>query len=181
MTNMTWPLKKENISFNNTTSFLSSYKHNIEIPIHNHPGSFGFIRKNHIHEGIDLYAEEGDEVFCIFSGVVVNILPFTGTIAGSSWWNNTYCVLIESENEVLNYGEIIPSNQLSIGQNVCSGDSIGFITPVLIKNKGRPMNMLHLECYDKGTKEPIKEWSLNTPKPSHLKDPTTIIKKLSNM
>lgn len=174
-----FPLKKEHISINRSKDeYLSIYKNNTEIPMDEHPGSFGFKRKNHIHEGIDLYAEDGDSVYAIEDGIIVNIVPFTGVIADSPWWNDTYSIMIEHKDVTINYGEITPNQKLNIGENVKAGDIIGKIKTVLIKNKGRPMSMLHLEMYTKGTIEPLKEWTINKEKPDNLLNPTEFIKSL---
>lgn len=174
-----FPLKKENISINRESdTFLSNYKYATEIPVYPHPGSFGFKRKNHIHEGIDLYAENGDEVYSIEEGIVTNIIAFTGEIADSPWWNNTYSVMIKHKDFSINYGEIIPLFNLKLGNKVKAGELIGHVKTVLKINKGRPMSMLHLEMYEKETVKPIKEWSLNKDKPKELLDPTDYIKSI---
>lgn len=171
-----FPLNKENISINRDYDyFMSSYKNNTEIPVGEHPGSFGYIRKNHIHEGIDLYAESGDPVYSIEDGVIISIVKFTGEIAGSPWWNNTYSVMIKHRKFTINYGEIIPNESLKVGDIVNAGDLIGNVETVLLIDKGRPMSMLHLEMYTNGTLKPIKEWSLNKIKPEELLDPTDYI------
>lgn len=174
-----FPLKKEHISINRESdTFLSNYKYSTEIPVYPHPGSFGFKRKNHIHEGIDLYAENGDEVYSIEEGIVTNIIAFTGEIAASPWWNNTYSVMIKHKDFSINYGEIIPLDSLKVGDKVRTGELIGHVKTVLKINKGRPMSMLHLEMYEKETLEPIKEWGLNKDKPKELLDPTEYIKSI---
>lgn len=172
------PLNKV-FEINNDCNFLlSSYKTTTEIPVGKHLGAFGAVRKNHIHEGVDLYCEEGDAVFSMFRGTVVNILPFTGTIAGSPWWNNTYCVLVDHGDFVLNYGEIIPARNIKIGDFVESGAVIGFVEKVLKKDKGRPTSMLHLEKYVAGTTNVVYNkgvWELGDRKPEGLLDPTDIL------
>lgn len=174
-----FPLQKENICINRSEdTFFLDYKHVTEIPVYPHPGSFGYIRKNHIHEGIDLYSENGDNVYSVEEGVVVNIIPFTGVIADSPWWNDTYSIMVEHKNFVINYGEVIPEKNIKVGDRVKAGDVIGKVMTVLLKDKGRPMSMLHLEMYKKGTIEPIKEWSLGQQQPEHLIDPTDYIKSL---
>lgn len=171
-----FPLKKHNITINDSnTSFLLSYKHTTEIPVAPHPGSFGYVRKNHIHEGVDLYANDGDEVIAIEDGVIVNLVAFTGSIANSPWWNDTYSIMVQHKNYTLNYGELIPIETLVIGSQIKAGQIIGHIKTVLLKDKGRPMAMLHLEMYTKETLEPIKEWSLNQQKPHYLLDPTKLL------
>lgn len=171
-----FPLDKPDITINDSnTDFSYNYSSKTEIPKPPHPGSFGYVRKNHIHEGIDLYANNGDNVYAIEDGVVTAIIPFTGEIAESPWWNNTYSILINHRTYALNYGELIPQKNLKVGDYVKAGDIIGNIRTVLKKDKGRPMSMLHLEMYTVGTQEPIKEWSLNTPKPEQLIDPTDLL------
>ena len=171
-----FPLKKFKITTNNTPDeFLTSYVDETEIPLPPHPGSFGYVRKNHIHEGVDLYAEEGDPVFAIEEGFIITIKAFTGSMADSPWWNDTYSILIEHRKHVINYGEITPLPELVVGSFVKAGDLIGNIKTVLKKDKGRPMSMLHLEMYKKGTLEPIKEWSLDQEQPECLLDPTHLL------
>ena len=110
-----FPLKKENILLNSTeTEFLDKYQKATEIPILPHPGAFGKKRKNHQHEGIDLYCEKGDEVLAIEDGVVIKIKKFTGEHVGSNWWNNSWCVLVEGVTGVFNYGEIIPNKEIKV-------------------------------------------------------------------
>lgn len=177
-----FPLKKQNITLTKSeTEFLKDYSNSTEIPLNPHPGSFSQKRKNHIHEGIDLYCQKGDEVIAIEDGTIVKIKPFTGTLINSPWWNNTWCILIEGKMGVFNYGEIIPEEGLKEGMAIKKGGIIGKVETVLKNDKGRPMNMLHLEMYKHGTKDAILEWSLNQPKPENLLDPTKILIDLANI
>jgi murein DD-endopeptidase MepM/ murein hydrolase activator NlpD len=172
----TFPLNKQQILMNNsTTEFLDNYTYYTEIPLLPHPGAFSAVRKNHIHEGIDLYCNHGDDVLAIEEGIVVNIFAFTGKQCGSPWWNDTWAVMIEGRSGVFNYGEIKPNENLKIGNHIQEGQKIGQVVQVLTKDKGRPMNMLHLELYQHGTKQAITEWSLNTDKANELVDPTAIL------
>lgn len=179
-----FPLKKPIIYLNHNDVSISSFKDIAEIPVGiNHPGSFGFVRKNHIHEGIDIYCELGDEVFSMEDGEIVKIIPFTGEIAGSPWWNNTYSILIKHQNYFINYGELIPHKDLFVGQKISKGHILGHITPVLRKDKGRPMNMLHLEAYILNSPlnhTPINIWDLTKKKPNHLLNPLFILEKYIN-
>lgn len=178
---MKFPLNKKVVYTNNSeTDFLSSYKDETEIPLLPHPGAFGKKRKHHQHEGVDLYATSGEPVFCIVEGTIIDIFPFTGEIADSPWWNNTYGVLIESEDFVLNYGEIIPSEDIYIGKKIETNDIVGYIEPVLKKDKGRPMAMLHLEMYSKGTTKALESWELNEEQPKELLDPTSLLLEIIN-
>ena len=74
----------------------------------------------------------GGEVECVERGC------YNWEIANSPWWNNTYCMLVRCENFVFNYGEIIPSQYVNVGDMVEEGDVLGWVVPVLKKNKGRP-------------------------------------------
>ena len=177
-----FPLAKNNIKINKSeTHFLSSYEHETEIPELPHPGAFSKKRKHHQHEGVDLYCENTDEVYNKKKRIIIGIFPFTGEIANSPWWNYTYCMLVRCENFVFNYGEIIPSQYVNVGDIVEEGDVLGWVVPVLKKNKGRPMTMLHLEMYEKNILIPTSSWKLNEEKHEGLLDPTMYLKKLAKI
>lgn len=143
------------------------------IPVGDHPGAFGAVRKNHIHEGVDLYANEGDRVYAMVTGTVVaRIEDFTGAGCGMPWWNDTSALAIEDENGVWIYGEIKIGVDIKVGQVITKGTDIGGVKQVLKEDKGRPMSMLHLERYTVGTKESVGLWELNKPQPTNLLDPT---------
>lgn len=156
-----WNTTADSWSFQTTPANIG------EIPVELHVGAFGVQRKNHTHEGIDLYAPEGTAVFAVERGVVVVVEPFTGPAAGSPWWCDTQCVLIEGQSGVVVYGEI--SAQVAPGDMVQSGQQIGTIARVLPKNKGRPQDMLHLELHTHGTRS-CPEWVHD--RPITLLDPT---------
>lgn len=138
-----------------------------EIPTGSHVGAFGVVRKNHTHEGIDLYAPQGTSVTAVEDGVVVVVEPFTGPEAGSPWWMDTQCVMVEGLSGVVVYGEI--SATVLVGDRVAAGDCIGTVSRVLPKNKGRPQDMLHLELHRHGTRT-CPEWIGE--RPTTLLDPT---------
>lgn len=143
------------------------------VPIGDHPGAFGAGRKNHIHEGIDLYANHGDRVYAMVPGKVVAVIEhFTGPECGMPWWNQTSAVAIEDESGVWIYGEIKVGVDIKVGQEIKAGTDIGSVSQVLKVDKGRPMAMLHLERYTVGTTESVGIWELNTPQPTNLLDPT---------
>lgn len=171
-----FPLKKKEVFLNNTKEgFLPNYQTNTEIPLLPHPGAFSCVRRHHQHEGVDLYAQEGDAVLAIEPGKVIKIFPFTGEHINTPWWNNTWAIMIESQSGVLNYGEIIPMKNLKEGDLIQAGEVIGHIRTVLTKDKGRPMSMLHLELYRTGTQEALSSWNLDTPQPFSLCDPTELL------
>lgn len=179
---MIFPLKnlKVYVTIDPHSWLMRDFKKETEIPVSkNHPASFLYKRKNHQHEGIDLYCENGQEVVSITNGIITNIIPFTGKIAGFPWWNDTYGVVVEDNDGVWIYGELEPSKELKIGQEIKEGDTIGYIIPVL-KNKknNRPIHMLHLERYTKGVKESIGILEIDKEKPDNLIDPTPLLLKL---
>ena len=130
-------------------------------------GAFGVTRKNHTHEGIDFYAPEGTAVGAVEDGRVVVVEPFTGPAAGSPWWMDTQCVMVEGASGVVVYGEIHAT--VHVGAHVTVGQPIGAIARVLPKNKGRPQDMLHLELHTHGTRA-CPEWVKQ--RPLTLLDPT---------
>lgn len=141
-----------------------------------HLGAFGVVRKFHTHEGVDLYAPEETPVFAVEPGKVVTIEPFTGPAAGSPWWHDTQCVMVEGESGVVNYGEVSANPALMVGQQLSTGAIIGWVKQVLKKDKGHPMSMLHFELYEHGVRESV-EWSPNEPRPQGLLDPTEKLKE----
>lgn len=144
------------------------------IPKYNEPGGFGYKRKYDIHTGVDLYCQDGDEVFCIEPGVIIDICKFTG-FEESPWWEDTYAVTIKGDSGYILYGEITPI--ISIGQKIEEGDLIGRVKRFLKKDKGRPTSMLHLELYE-NYKEPV--WWLDD-KPENLKDITELFNKMKKV
>jgi murein DD-endopeptidase MepM/ murein hydrolase activator NlpD len=139
---------------------------------HQHPGAFGIDRHKHVHTGVDLYAPYGCPVHAMEAGRVTHIEWFTGPSINMPWWNDTRAVYIEGETGVFNYGEIQEVPTLKVGDQVKTGDVIGYVVTVLRKYKGRPMSMLHVELYDHGYKDDWGEWKIGDPQPEHLKDPT---------
>lgn len=139
-------------------------------------GSFGAVRKNHTHEGIDLYGEQAEDVFAVEDGTVVGIEWFTGehTNPPSPWWHNTQGVLVEGDSGVVVYGEILISENIEIGSKIKRGQKVGELETVLKKDKGRPMTMLHFELYEKGTRK-TGEWDHGNERPKGLLDPTELL------
>jgi hypothetical protein len=177
-----FPLKQKCIGTTNSeTEFLSSYEDVTEIPLLPHPGAFGKQRKHHQHEGVDLYCVEFSEVIAIEDGLIKDIFPFTGTMVGTPWWNDTWGILIEGELGVFNYGELVPASHLKTGQRIKAGEVLGTIRQVLVKDKNRPMSMLHLEMYVHGTDKAITSWDNNEHKPEQLCNPTELLIQLANL
>lgn len=163
-----------NIQFDRIDNLIYPIDNIGYIPSDNHAGAFGVTRKNHIHEGVDLYTETHNPVYAMESGTVVCIKPFTGISAGSDWWNDTQCIMISGDSGVLNYGELT-IDTLFVGDRVSKGQYLGKIETVLKIDKGLPMSMLHFERYIIGTVEPITEWSLNMDQPTTLCDPSLLL------
>jgi hypothetical protein len=150
-------------------SFKFMGEHHTGLPMGEHVGAFGTVRRHHVHEGIDLYCPQGTVVHAVETGIVVAVLDFTGPKAGSPWWRDTKSVLIEGESGVVGYGEI--STYLEEGWIIRVGDTVGVVEQVLTKDKGRPMSMLHLELYVPGTRD-VVEWKVGEERPQELCDPT---------
>lgn len=158
--NLSLKLPLENVSF---------------IPDGDHPGAFGVKRRHDIHTGIDLYCNDGDEVYAISCGIVVDVQEFTG-FEESPWWNDTYCVIVKQyrDGNYVVYGELIAKVQ--VGDIVDVGAILGNVKQVLKKDKGvTPTSMLHLEYYDKSFDLIPVIWELNQEKPACLLDPTVLL------
>jgi len=135
------------------------------------PGRFGAVRKHDTHTGVDLYTRLGMPVVTVEKGIVVGIEKFTGPDAGSPWWNETEAVLVEGPSGVVVYGEIGSLSGVTVGQRIGRCECVGSVKTVLRKDKGRPMNMLHLELYEHGVRETVW-WRHGEPRPVGLLDPT---------
>lgn len=144
------------------------------LPIGNHPGAFGYIRTNHQHEGVDLYASDGASIHAIRSGRVVDVYQFTGDAVGMPWWHDTWAIAIEDNDGIWVYGEVaVP--EIVIGEEVTVGQLIGHIKQVLKVDKGRPMSMLHLERWKSGSTPHTFIWEIDEPQPAFLLDPTPLL------
>jgi murein DD-endopeptidase MepM/ murein hydrolase activator NlpD len=144
------------------------------LPLAPHPGAFGVVRANHVHEGVDLYCAEGTAVSAVEDGVVVAVLPFTGPAAGLPWWLDTEAVLVEGASGVVVYGEIKALAHVTPGCRVAAGELLGQVVRVLRHDKGRPVSMLHLELHAPGTRA-VVDWHLGLPRPDTLRDPTALL------
>lgn len=155
-------------------------KSNIKLPLKTEPGSFGFVRKHDIHTGVDLYCEEAEPVYAMEDGEIIRVGHFTGEQCGTPWWNNTDFVLIRSKSGNILYGEIKLAPFLfrgAEGNIINEGMFLGTVIPVLKKNKGLPMNMLHIELYSHDYVGDGVIWDLGQPQPQYLKDITPILKR----
>lgn len=166
---------KQWIITENSESFLHVNRSTtVEIPVRKHCGSFGFKRKHHIHEGIDLYVNPGEPVYSIEDGIVIGVENFTGieAVPPSPWWNSTKAALVRGCSGVIVYGEI--STSLEPGSTINAGDLVGHVIPVLKRDKGRPTSMLHVELHCSGSTV-THPWEIDGNKPSGLLDPTPLI------
>ncbi len=154
---------------------LKNYKYNL--PTGTDLGAFGTPRKFDVHTGVDLYCDENEEVFSIEDGEIVAIEWFTGSKVDMPWWNDTQAIAIKSKSGVINYGEVVPNTKLSVGDNVNEGDLIGWVIPVLKKDKGKvpSTSMLHLELYTEYDGN-WTIWNLNEPQPNNILNPLGLFK-----
>ena len=134
---------------------------------------FGFRRKFDIHTGIDLHCDHKQPVYSLEDGIIQKIELFTGSKVGSEWWNETFYVGVLGKSGYIVYGEILPENSLKIGDKIKIGTLLGHVETVLKKDKGRPMNMLHIELYSKVIDDPVI-WKLDEEKPKELKNPNIL-------
>jgi murein DD-endopeptidase MepM/ murein hydrolase activator NlpD len=137
-----------------------------------HPGAFGVERLHHFHEGIDLDTEPHGPVFAVETGTVLTIRQFTGSALGQSWWNDTDAIFVKGESGIVVYGEINAS--VHVGDIVRPGQEIARVVRILKKDKGRPMDMLHLELRDANHIQALSrfDWAKHLARPSWLMDPT---------
>jgi phosphopantothenoylcysteine decarboxylase len=150
------------------------------IPVEDHPGAFGNIRKRGgRHCGVDLYCKKDSLVFAVESGKVVDVERFTGKAVQSPWWNDTWSVKVLGASGVVCYGEIEPFSSIKVGTTICRGDTIGKVIPVLPDDKlradipGHSTSMLHFQLYDYGMIHKDEDWASEqeTP-PAGILDPT---------
>lgn len=144
-------------------------------------GDFAFRRSFYHHPGTDIYCGDKQQVVAIEDGVVVHFEHFTGANANppSPWWHDTWAVLVEGASGVIGYCELLIEDELDIGIKVKAGDPIGTITPVLKKDKGNGVTMLHLEHYVPGTRHHVT-WVLDAPKPEELLNSRLLLEKIIN-
>lgn len=159
-------------------TFPINTQKNKGIPINAHPGAFGNARKFNFHEGVDLYGKEGDWVFAIEDGEVMEYSQFTGPKVGHDWWLTTHAVTIKSGDHYWVYGEL--KSDLKKGDLVKSGQKIGELVPVLPPEKIRsyiPKHsnvMLHLEKWNMkyDWEKGWRAWLTREDRPEWLEDPT---------
>jgi murein DD-endopeptidase MepM/ murein hydrolase activator NlpD len=156
------------------------FNEKLNVPSHDQAGGFGFKRTFYYHPGVDLYCLAGQAIVAIEPGVVVNIETFTGALADppSPWWNETQAILIEGESGALGYCEIVVMPYHKVGDEVEAGDLLGFVVPVLKKDKGNGTTMLHFEQYVPGTRSHVT-WHIGEEKPLSLLDPTELLKRFN--
>lgn len=141
-------------------------------------GAFGAVRKFDVHCGVDLYCRPDQLVHAVEDGRVVALDIFTGPDATppSPWWNTTCAVYVEGKSGVVVYGEIEIDRNIHLLDSVKRGDVIGRVVTVLMKDKGLPMTMLHLELHKPGTRA-YKIWELGIEgnRPVTLLNPTEFL------
>jgi len=144
----------------------------VELPIGNHCGAFGVERSHDTHGGVDLYCPDGTPVYAVDDGIIVQVRPFTGAIAGFPWWNNTYAISVDHGVCIAVYGEVyLPEIEGWRGKKVKRGHQIAEVRQVLKKDKGRPMSMLHFALHSVDVLS-NRQWSLGLPQANGLFDPT---------
>lgn len=116
------------------------------IPVGDHVGAYQAVRKHDTHMGVDIYGVYGEPVYAMQDGVIESCDQFTGPEIGMPWWNTTYQVTVNTGDQSILYGEVYPNfSVVTPNAVICKSEIIGWLIPVLRRNKGRPMTMLHLE------------------------------------
>lgn len=141
------------------------------LPLFPHRGAFAVPRKFHVHTGVDLYVPDGTLVRSVEYGEVVAISPFTGSHAGTPWWEETWVVLVEGESGVVAYGEVTPIATLRVGDSAWRGIPLGFVKQGLRIQRKHPTSMLHVELHRPGTRT-VRDWPTHGTFPETLRDPT---------
>lgn len=131
---------------------------------------FGYKRKFDYHTGVDLFCDENTPAYAMYDGIVTSIHEFTG-FKESPWWNDTYAIMVYHPqiDKTFLYGELLPL--VNLNDNIKVGQLIGKVKQVLKKDKGKPMCMLHIECYN-GIQTESVWWKHDEPKPKELEDIT---------
>ena len=71
------PIPYRLIPTTDSDSFKTMAGFTTGLPLPPHVGSFGFNRRNHTHEGVDLYCPTGTPVCAVEDGRVVAVVPFS--------------------------------------------------------------------------------------------------------
>jgi hypothetical protein len=158
-------------------SFLDlNLDNEVEIPVFPHVGAFGVRRRYDHHCGVDLYAPIDTPVYAVEDGEIVDICPFTGPSAGYDFWLDTEAVYVRGESGVVVYGEIEVERNLKIGDKILQKQYLGKVKRVIIKDKGRPTSMLHIELHHKDHTH-CGNWHRGSEKPFGKLDPTHLLIK----
>lgn len=163
----------------NDLVYREKFYFNHFIPSYYEPGSFGFQRKYEIHNGVDIYCQDGSKVFAVEDGEVVAIKQFTGKNLKMDWWLDTWAICIKGKSGVVCYGEMNQDFNFNVGDKVKQGDVIGTIKAVLPKEKIRKdirnhnNAMLHIQLFkDYENDEQLLNWYPNKERNKMLLDPT---------
>jgi phosphopantothenoylcysteine decarboxylase len=146
------------------------------LPLENHPGGFGTIRKECYHNGVDIYMDIYSLVGAVEDGEIVSIGQFTGEAVGCGWWNDTWQVTVKGRSGNICYGKIEVNKKLKVGDKVKAGQPLGDVMQVL-KNAPKKyipyhkMSMLHLELMNDDLIE-VPDWKIGCKKHKSLLDPT---------
>jgi len=121
------------------------------------------------HVGIDLFANHHDEVRACEDGRVTAFYKFYTSGAGEA----TFCLLIEHDDFVINYGEVKESAPSEygwrVGSHVRAGQKIARVSST---------GMLHFEAYVLGTTR-NERWYPSRPRPSSLLNPTRYLLEIA--
>ena len=119
------------------------------------------------HAGVDLWANHHDPVVACEDGVIKKFYHF---------YRGTYCLIVEHQDLVINYGEVAKDSMkklgLKIGSAVKAGQKIGFVGKMFYSS------MLHFETYKAGTRS-NKRFKVGRKPPPELLNPTNYLLALN--
>lgn len=121
------------------------------------------------HVGIDLFAEHRDKVVACEDGRIVSYYTFYTTSAGE----DSYALIVQHEDFVINYGEVKGDAQREfnwrVGDRVRKGQEIARVSTT---------GMLHFETYTLGTAHSHR-WMVGDARPPGLLNPTRYLLRLA--
>ena len=146
------------------------------LPLENHTGGFGSVRRGGYHTGVDIYMNPYNSVNSVEEGEVVSIGQFTGEAVGCGWWNDTWQITIRGKSGNICYGEIEVDDDLKVGDKIERSQYLGHVLKVLkiypkIDVPYHNVFMVHMKLMGDDLIE-VPDWEIGNKKHKSLLDPT---------
>lgn len=117
------------------------------------------------HVGVDIFANPGDAVIAVETGVVVGFYPFLRARTGEMSW----AIIVAHDGYVATYGEVrehsLSDRNIRIGDTIAAGREIAEISDTA---------QLHFETYIPGTTR-NQSWRHGASRPSRTLNPTRLL------